>query len=87
MHTAEPFVPRPRTSEVEVATGKVKRYKSPGIDQIPAEQIRAGGEILRSEIHKLFKLIWTKEELPQQWKESNVVPIYKKGYKTDCSNY
>jgi hypothetical protein len=27
------------------------------------------------------------EELPQQWKESMIVPIYKKGSKTDCSNY
>jgi hypothetical protein len=28
-----------------------------------------------------------KEELPHQWKESLVVPIHKKGDKTDCSNY
>jgi hypothetical protein len=42
---------------------------------------------LRSEIHKLIKLIWNKEELPHQWKESIVVPINKKGYKTVCSNY
>jgi hypothetical protein len=26
-------------------------------------------------------------ELPQQWKESIIVPIYKKGDKTDCNNY
>jgi hypothetical protein len=25
--------------------------------------------------------------LPEQWKESVIVPIYKKGDKTDCSNY
>jgi hypothetical protein len=40
-----------------------------------------------TEIHKLIMLIWNKEELPHQWKESIVVPIYKKGDKTDCSNY
>jgi hypothetical protein len=33
-----------------------------------------------------IKLIWNKE-LPHQWKESVVVPIHKKGDKTDCSNY
>jgi hypothetical protein len=27
--------------------------------------------------------IWNKEELPQQWKESIILPIYKKGDKTD----
>jgi hypothetical protein len=87
MQTAEPFVPEPSASEVEVAIGKLKRYKSPGVDQIPAEMIQAGGETLRSEIHKLIKLIWNKEELPHQWKESVVVPIHRKGDKTDCSNY
>jgi len=25
--------------------------------------------------------------LPKEWKESHTVPIYKKGDKTDCSNY
>jgi hypothetical protein len=85
-HTAEPFVPEPSASEVEVATEKLKSYKSPGVDQIPAELIQAGVETLHSEIHKLTKLIWNKE-LPHQWKESIVVPIHKEGNKTDCSNY
>jgi hypothetical protein len=49
--------------------------------------IQAGDEILRSEIHKLINSIWSTEELPDQWKESITVPIYKKGDKTDCSNY
>jgi hypothetical protein len=79
-------VPEPSASEVEVAVGKLKRYKSPGSDQIPAELIQGGGETLRSEIHNFIKLIWNKEELPYQWKETNVVPTYNKGGKTDCSN-
>jgi hypothetical protein len=87
IHTAEPFVPEPSASEVEVAIGKLKRYKSPGVDQIPVEIIQAGCQILRSETHKLIKLVWNKEELPHQWKESTVVPFHKKGNKTDCSNY
>jgi hypothetical protein len=48
MHTAEPFVPEPGASEVEVAIGKLKSYKSPGVDQTPAELIQIGGETLRS---------------------------------------
>jgi hypothetical protein len=32
-------------------------------------------------------LIWNKEELPYQWKESIVLPTHKKGDKTDSSNY
>jgi hypothetical protein len=64
IHTAGPFVPETSASDVEVAIGNLKRYKSPGFDQIPAELIQTGGETLRSEIHKLIKLIWNKEELP-----------------------
>jgi hypothetical protein len=87
MHTAEQFVPKPSALDAEFAIGKLKSYRSPGADQIPAELIHEGGETLRSEIHKLVKLIWNKEQLPHQWKESIVVPIHKMGDKTDCSNY
>jgi hypothetical protein len=61
------------TFEVDVTVGKLSRCKSPGIDQIPAELIRAVWNILRSEIHKLI-FVWNTEKLPQQWKESVIVP-------------
>jgi hypothetical protein len=82
IHTAEPLVPEPSLVEVEIAIGKLKSFKSPGIEQIPAELIKAGGETLYSEIHRLICCIWNKEELPQQWNECIIVPIYKKGDKT-----
>jgi len=63
------------------------KYKSPGIDQIPAELIQAGGNTLYSEIHKLINSIWNKEELQQQWKESITVHIYKAGDATDSDSY
>jgi hypothetical protein len=59
----------------------MKRYKLPGIDQIQAEMIQAGGNTLHSEIHKLINSIHNKDELPQQWKESIIVHIYKDGNK------
>jgi hypothetical protein len=62
---------------------KVEKYKSPGSDQIPAELIQAGGEILLLEIHKLINSTCNKEKLPDQWKESIIVPVNKKGDKTD----
>jgi hypothetical protein len=63
-HTAEPLVPEPSDSEFEMAIEKLKRHKSPGSDQIPAELIKAGGRTFRSEIHKHINSIWNKEELP-----------------------
>jgi hypothetical protein len=55
--TAEPFVPEPSISEAEDAIAKLKRYKSPDADQIPAKLIQAGRETLHSEIHKFIKSI------------------------------
>jgi len=49
--------------------------------------IKAGGRTIRCEIHKLIISIWNKEELPDEWKESIILPIHKKVDKTDCNNY
>jgi hypothetical protein len=87
VYMAEPLVPGPSHLEVEIAIAKLKKYKSPGSYQIPIELIKAGGEILLSAIHKLITSVWNKEELPHQWKESIIVPIHKKGDKTDYNNY
>jgi hypothetical protein len=82
IYTAEPLVPESRLVEVEIGIGKLKSYKSPGADQILAELLKIGGEILCSEIHRLIRCVWNKEELPQHWKESIIVPIHKKGDKS-----
>jgi hypothetical protein len=37
IHTAEPLVPEPSASDVELAIEKLKSHKSPCNDQIPAE--------------------------------------------------
>jgi hypothetical protein len=40
-----------------------------------------------SQIYKLIYSVWNKEELPDYWKESIIVPVSIKEDKTDCSNY
>jgi hypothetical protein len=44
-----------------------------GIDQIPAELIEAWG---KTYVLRYMNFIWIKDELPQQWKQSSIVPIY-----------
>ena len=83
IHTAEPLVPEPSAAEVELAIDKVKSHKWPGIDQIPAELIKAEYRTICLEIHKLITSIWKKEKLPEEWKELIIIPIHKKGDKTD----
>ena len=75
MHTAEPLVSEPSAFQVELAIEKLKSHKSPGIDQIPPELIKARSKTIHYEIHKLIISIWNKEELPEEWKELITVPI------------
>jgi mannosyltransferase OCH1-like enzyme len=73
-HTAL-LQPEPRTFRIELAIEKLKCHKAPGIDKIPPELIMAGGKAIRYDIPKLIFYIWNKEELPEEWKESIIVPI------------
>jgi len=87
IHTAKPLVPELSAFDFDLAIEKLKNHKSPGFDQIPAEVIKAWRRKIRCEIYKLIISIWNKKELPEEWKESIVVPTYKNGDKTNCCNY
>jgi hypothetical protein len=77
LRTVELLAPEPSPFEVEIAIRKLESYKSSGIEQTLEELIQAGGTKICSEIPKLISFIWNKEVLPQQWKESVVVTVYK----------
>jgi len=49
--------------------------------------MKARVRTIRNESHKLNISIWNKEKLPEEWKKSIILPIYKKGDKGYCSNY
>jgi hypothetical protein len=87
VHRGETLVPGPSHLGVGIAIAMLKKYKSPGSEQIPAELIQARGEILLSAIHKLINSVSNKEELPDQWEESIILPVHKKGNTIDCNNY
>ena len=58
IHTPERLVHEPSVFEVQMATEKPKRHKTPGTDEIPADFIKAGSRIILSEIHKLINSIF-----------------------------
>jgi len=68
IQTTDPLVPEPSAVGVDLAIEKLKRHKT-GIDQIPAESIKARGRTIRCEMKELINSIWNKEELPEEWKE------------------
>ena len=55
--TKEPLLPEPSAFELEMAIEKLKRQKSPSIDKIQTELIKAGGRTICYEIHKLINSI------------------------------
>ncbi|CAF4143408.1 unnamed protein product, partial [Rotaria magnacalcarata] len=74
-------------AEVKEAIYKLKKNKSPGIDEITAEMLQAGGEQLAQKIHELCNRAWKEETIPEQWGKAILVPIPKKGDLSECSNY
>jgi len=83
--TVELLAPEPNAFEVEKITEKLRGHKSTYIYHIPAELIEAVGRTIRPEVHEIINCtyIWNKEEMPEEWKESIILPIYKNGDKTD----
>jgi len=63
-------MPEPSAFKFGVAVEKLRRQKSPGINQISTEFIKAGESSIRFETQKLINSIWSKKELPVEWKES-----------------
>ena len=86
-NTAEPLVPETSAFEVELAVEKLRSHISPGIDQIPAELMKAGGRTICCEIHKLINSIRNKWELPEEWKELSLYLSIRRALKQTVYNY
>jgi hypothetical protein len=64
-----------------MAIDKLKRHKSLGVDQIPAELAKAEGRIIGNEIHKLINPIWNTNELPEWWKSRSLYQLIRRAIK------
>jgi hypothetical protein len=51
IHTAERLVPELSASEFEISIEQLKGHKSPDVDQVPAESIKAKFRNIRYEIY------------------------------------
>jgi len=75
----------PSLHEVTQAVKGLKNNKASGPDGIPAEIFKYDGQYL---LHRLpFHSTWNSKQLPQQWKDANIVTIFKrKGDQAVCGN-
>ena len=72
--------------EVEVAVQLLKKGKSAGVDNIPAELIQAGGEDIITALKTICNKVWQTGEWPTPWTQSLVITLSKKGSLQQCQN-
>ena len=77
----------PDLKEVVDAIDATREGKAPGKCEIPAEIWKHGGTKIVSKLHQLILSVWSEENVPQDWKDASIVPIFKKGSRKDCGNY
>ena len=74
--------------EVKAALRRMKKGKAVGPDDIPAEAWKCLGEIGAKVLTNLMNAILETERMPEDWRESTLVTIYKgKGDIQDFGNY
>ena len=72
---------------MEAAVQSLKKGKSAGVDNIPAELVQAGGEDLITILTTICNKIWQTGEWPTPWTQSLVITLLKKGNLQQCQNY
>lgn len=66
---------------------RLKNIKAPGIDNIQADAVKAGGDSSVDMLYKCLNVIWLKEKVPNDWKKGVLVKIPKKGDLSICGNW
>ena len=78
----------PSLDEVREAVARLRGGKAPGVCNISAELLKAGGEAMIHGLHAVLTAVWQSGTIPPDWKRGLVVPIWKgKGDRQDCNNY
>ena len=72
---------------MEAALQSLKKGKSAGVDNIPAELVQAGGEDVITALTTICDKIWHTGECPTSWTQSLVITLPKKGNLQQCQNY
>ncbi|KAK3563366.1 hypothetical protein QTP86_021842, partial [Hemibagrus guttatus] len=87
-NSVEQKVDKIRKDEVRKALKRMKSGKAVGPDDIPAEVWKCLGEAAVEFLASLFNRVLESERMPEEWRRSVLVPIFKnKGDVQSCSNY
>ncbi|KAK3547714.1 hypothetical protein QTP86_028246, partial [Hemibagrus guttatus] len=88
VNSVEQEVDKIRKDEVRKALKRMKSGKAVGPDDIPVEVWKCLGEAAVEFLANLFNRVLESERMPEEWRRSVLVPIFKnKGDVQSCSNY
>ncbi|KAK3517581.1 hypothetical protein QTP70_012568 [Hemibagrus guttatus] len=88
VNSVEQKVDKIRKDEVRKALKRMKSGKAVGPDDIPVEVCKCLGEAAVEFLASLFNRVLESERMPEEWRRSVLVPIFKnKGDVQSCSNY
>ncbi|CAH1242627.1 Hypp6909 [Branchiostoma lanceolatum] len=74
--------------EVKAALKKLKNGKAPGICNLTAEMLKAGGDHMIQWLTQIINHVWILEKLPDDWRRGIILPFWKrKGDQLVCSNH
>ena len=73
--------------EVKWAIGSSIMNKASRGDGIQAELFQILKDDAVKVLHSIYQQMWKTQQWPQDWKRSVFIPIPKKGYAKECSNY
>ena len=68
----------PTAEEVAEAVRQLKHNKAPGWNEITAELLKLGGDIMVQWLTQLSQIIWLSEEVPADWRKQLTIPLHKK---------
>ena len=81
------FVENITTNEIIIEINNLDLNKSPGHDEFTAKFLKISHNIISPTLCEIFNICIKKGEYPNLLKIAKVLPIFKKGSKTQVSNY
>lgn len=76
-----------KEDEIIEVVRRMKLKKAAEMDEIPMEAWRYGGEAVKKGLIEVISKVWKKRQIPEEWRNSIIVPIYKREDQDTAANY
>ena len=80
-------IDKPTRDEIRATVKRLQNKKSPGVDSITAELLKADVDFATERIHQLTCKVWRHEQIPRDWNRGLIIKLPKKGNLNECKNW